>query len=140
MHDPTETCQARPPESRGLMAHPVRVLVVDDYPDNVTSLALLLRWYHHEVDTAYSGPDAIRLAEAHRPDVALLDISMPEMDGYEVARHLRAIFQDRVILIALTANGSDDDRQRVIDAGFDMHLIKPADPVALESLLQTLAR
>jgi CheY-like chemotaxis protein len=68
----------------------------------------------------------------------VLDISMPEMDGYEVARHLRALFQDRITLIALTANGSEDDRRKANDAGFNIHLIKPTDPEKLGLLLLEL--
>jgi CheY-like chemotaxis protein len=117
----------------------VRVLVVDDYPDNVESMALLLRLYGHEVEVALGGPAALRAAAAQQPDAVLLDISMPGMDGYQVARSLRATFRDRpVLLIAITAHGSDEDRRRCEEAGFDLHLVKPADPLEVESLLREL--
>jgi CheY-like chemotaxis protein len=118
----------------------VRVLVVNDYADNVESMAMLLRLYGHEVETALGGPAALRAARANPPEVVLLDISMPEMDGYEVARRLRSMFQDRVVLIALTAHGFEEDKRRCVEAGFDRHLVKPADPVKVEQLLRELAR
>jgi CheY-like chemotaxis protein len=118
----------------------VRVLVVDDYVDNVESMAILLRLYDHEVDTAVGGPAALRAAAAKRPDVVLLDLSMPGMDGYQVAARLREMFDGGVVLIALTALGFDEDRRRCIEAGFDSHLVKPADPPKLEKLIRKLAR
>jgi CheY-like chemotaxis protein len=120
--------------------HHVHVLIVDDYADNVNSLAMLLRFYGHEVDTALNGRSAISQARAHKPDVVLLDITMPGMDGYEVARQLRAIYHDQITIIALTANGSDEDRRRSVEAGIDRHLIKPTDPDKLEALLQELSK
>src|SRR5580704_4258449 len=117
----------------------VRVLVVNDYADNVESMAMLLRLYGHEVETALGGPAALRAARANPPEVVLLDISMPGMNGYEVARQLRSMFQDRVVLIALTAHGFEEDKKRCVDAGFDRHLVKPADPVKVEQLIRELA-
>ena len=119
----------------------VRVLVVDDSPDNVESMALLLRLYGHEVDVALGGPAALRAAQAQQPDAVLLDISMPGMDGYQVARRLRAMFRDkRLLLIAITAHGFEEDRRRCEEAGFDLHLVKPADPLAVEHLLRELGQ
>ena len=123
------------PQQRG-----ARVLVVNDYADNVESMAMLLRLYGHEVETALGGPAALRAAWANPPEVALLDISMPGMDGYEAARRLRSMFQDRLVLIALTAHGFEEDKRRCVEAGFDRHLVKPADPVKVEQLLRELAR
>jgi two-component system CheB/CheR fusion protein len=117
----------------------VRVLVVDDFPDNVLSMALLLRCYGHDVETASNGRAALQSAEASRPEVVLLDIAMPGMDGYEVARRFRDLFRDQIKIIALTAYGTDEDRQRSREAGFDRHLIKPADPQEVEALLRELA-
>src|SRR5580704_17702076 len=117
----------------------VHVLVVNDYADNVESMAMLLRLYGHEVQTALGGPAALRAARANPPEVVLLDISMPGMDGYEVARQLRSMFQGRVVLIALTAHGFEEDKKRCVDAGFDRHLVKPADPVKVEQLIRELA-
>ena len=119
----------------------VRVLVVDDYPDNVESMALLLRLYGHEVEVALGGPAALRAAQARQPDAVLLDISMPGMDGYQVARQLRAMFRDKpLLLVAITAHGFEEDRRRCQEAGFDRHLVKPADPLAVEHLLRELGR
>ena len=122
------------PQERG-----VRVLVVNDYADNVESMAMLLRLYGHEVETALGGSAALRAARANPPEVVLLDISMPGMNGYEVARQLRSMFQGRVVLIALTAHGFEEDKRRCVEAGFDRHLVKPADPVKVEQLIRELA-
>jgi CheY-like chemotaxis protein len=130
----TEQQTLRWPQERG-----VRVLVVNDHADNVESMALLLRLYGHEVDTALGGPAALRAARANPPEVVLLDISMPGMNGYEVARQLRSMFQDRVVLIAMTAYGFEEDKRRCVEAGFDYHFVKPADPVKVEQLLPELA-
>jgi CheY-like chemotaxis protein len=116
----------------------VRVLVVNDYADNVESMALLLRLYGHEVETALGGPAALRAAWTNPPDVVLLDISMPGMNGYEVARQLRRMFQDRVVIIALTAHGFEEDKRRCLEAGFDRHFVKPADPLKVEKLIRNL--
>jgi CheY-like chemotaxis protein len=117
----------------------MRILVVDDYADNVQSMAMLLRLYGHEVETALGGRAALRAARANPPNVVLLDISMPGVDGYEVARQLRTMFQSRVILIALTAHRFDEDKRRCLKAGFDRHFGKPADPVEVEQHLRELA-
>ena len=99
---------------------------------------MLLRLYGHAVETALGGPAALRAARANPPEVVLLDISMPGMDGYEVVRRLRSMFQDRVVLIALTAHGFEEDERRCVEAGFDRHLVKPADPVKVEQLLRRI--
>lgn len=99
----------------------------------------MLRLYGHEVETALGGAAALRSAQVNPPEVVLLDISMPGMNGYEVARQLRTMFQDRVVLIALTAHGFEGDKRRALEAGFDRHLVKPADPVKVEHLLRELA-
>jgi CheY-like chemotaxis protein len=118
----------------------VHVLVVDDYADNVESMAILLRQYGHHVETALGGPAALRAARSNPPEVVLLDISMPGMNGYEVARHLRSMFQGRVVLIAITAHEFEEDKKRCVEAGFDRHFVKPADPVKVERLVRELAR
>lgn len=118
----------------------LRVLVVDDYPDTAESMALLLRLEGHEVDIALDGPEALRIARAVHPDVVLLDITLPGMNGWEVARQLRAMsWGRRPLLIAVTAHGFEDDLRRCRDAGFDFHLVKPADPIELECLLHESA-
>jgi CheY-like chemotaxis protein len=119
----------------------VRVLVVNDSPDNMESMALLLRLYGHEVEVALGGAAALRAAQAQQPDAVLLDISMPGMDGYQVARKLRAMFRDKpLLLVAITAHGFEEDRRRCAEAGFDLHLVKPADPLEVENLLRELGR
>jgi CheY-like chemotaxis protein len=117
----------------------IRVLVVDDYPDSAESMALVLRLFGHEVDTALDGREALRKAQAKPPDVVLMDISMPGVDGYGLARQLRTLFGDRVRLIAITAYSFEEDHQRCLEAGFDLHLVKPADPKEVQSLLEQLA-
>lgn len=117
----------------------VRVLVVDDYPDNAESMALLLRLYGHEAETALSGTAALESARARRPEVVLLDIDMPGMSGYEVAARLRGMFDGGVVLIAIMAHGLESDRRRCLEAGFDLHVVKPADPEKVEGLLRGLA-
>jgi CheY-like chemotaxis protein len=119
----------------------VRVLVVNDSPDNVASMALRLRLYWHEVDVALGGPAALRAAQAQQPDAVLLDLSMPGMSGYQVARKLRAMFRDKpILLVALTAHGFEEDRRRCEEAGFDRHLVKPADPLEVDNLLRELGQ
>jgi CheY-like chemotaxis protein len=119
----------------------VRVLVVNDSPDNVESMALLLRLYGHDVEGVLSGPAALRAAQAQQPDAVLLDISMPGMDGYQVARRLRAMFRGKpLLLVAITAHGFEEDRRRCAEAGFDLHLVKPADPLEVENLLRELGQ
>jgi PAS domain S-box-containing protein len=115
-----------------------RVLVVDDNVDAAESLALLLRATGHEVRTAYDGPAALREAEALRPEVVLLDVGLPRIDGYEVARRLRQQGGLKsALVVALTGYGQDEDRRRALEAGFDVHLVKPADP---QTVLQLVAR
>ena len=114
----------------------VRVLLVDDNVDAAESLAMLLRLWGHEVAVAHDGPDALRAAEAQRPEFALLDIGLPGMDGYELARRLRPQPGfGQTILVALTGWGQEEDRRRSKEAGFDHHLVKPVELSALQELL-----
>ncbi len=113
-----------------------RVLVADDNRDAADSLAMLLRLAGHEVHTAHDGLAAVAVAAEARPDVAVLDIGMPGLTGYDAARRIRAEPWGRgLILIALTGWGQDGDRQRAVEAGFDHHLTKPVDPAVLNDLL-----
>ena len=113
-----------------------RVLVVDDNMDAADSLALLLRLSGQEVRVAHDGPTALLAAQAFRPELVLLDLGMPGMDGYEVARRLRQQPESRTALVvALTGWGQDSDRRRSAEAGFDQHLVKPVEPSDLEKLL-----
>jgi PAS domain S-box-containing protein len=116
--------------------HPCRVLVVDDNKDAAESLAMLLRVAGHEVRTAHDGLTALKMTKTFRPEVILLDIGMPGMDGYEVARRFREQPELKgSLLAALTGYGQEEDRRHSHDAGFDEHLVKPVEPVALERLL-----
>jgi CheY-like chemotaxis protein len=118
-----------------------RILVADDLRDSADSLALVLRLAGHEVQTAHDGLEAVQAAAAFRPDVALLDIGMPKMNGYDAARHIRQQPWGKcTVLIALTGWGQPEDRRRTAEAGFDHHLVKPVEPKALENLLDGLKR
>jgi CheY-like chemotaxis protein len=113
-----------------------RVLVVDDSADAADSLAMLLELEGHEVTTAYSASAALEVAERIHPEVAFIDIGLPQMDGYEVARRLRASGLGREIrLVALTGYGQPDDRDEARRAGFDHHLVKPADLRSVDAIL-----
>jgi PAS domain S-box-containing protein len=118
-----------------------RVLVVDDNVDAADMLVMMLQMFGHEVKAAYSGQAALETAVEYQPDFVLLDIGLPDMNGYEVAQHLRQ--QQRiknVSLIAMTGYGQDSDRQRSEEAGIDLHLVKPVDPKKLQDLLETWAK
>ena len=115
---------------------PRRVLVADDNPDGAESLGLLLEASGHEVHLAYDGAQALEVAARVRPHVALLDIGMPGLDGYEVAARIRReSWGGKMTLIAMTGWGQDADKLAARQAGFDHHLTKPVDPAKLESLL-----
>jgi len=115
---------------------PRRILVVDDQADAATVLARLLRRRGHDVRIAADGAGAIAAAIEYQPEVAILDIGLPGMDGYEIARRLRALPGiEQAVLIALTGYGQDDDIRQAREAGFDHHLVKPTDLDAIERLL-----
>jgi two-component system CheB/CheR fusion protein len=114
----------------------MRILVVDDNVDGLESSAALLQMDGHDVRTARDGPGALRCAEEFRPEVVLLDIGLPEMDGYEVARRLRSMpGQQDTLLIAHSGYGEEEHLQRAAQAGFDHHLVKPADLSQLNALI-----
>jgi PAS domain S-box-containing protein len=116
---------------------PQRILVVDDNIDAADSLALLLQLRGHEIRTANHGLRVVDAVNDFQPGVVLLDIGLPGIDGFEVARRLRAIpHGEALLLIALTGYGQEDDRRRTREAGFNYHLTKPADPSVLEKLLE----
>ena len=118
-----------------------KLLVVDDNMDSAISLARLLRLQGHEVQIAHDGISAIEAANASLPDLILLDIGMPGMDGYEVAKRIRQTPNlERTVLAALTGWGQEEDRRRTADAGFDYHLIKPLGVTALTSVLDSVGR
>ena len=127
----TAECQAARPQHR-------RILVADDNLDALESLAALLALNGHEVHRAQDGAGALQAAVRQRPEVIFLDIGMPQMDGYEVARRIRAHkWGKEMLLIAVTGWGQESDRQRSFAAGFDFHLVKPVD---LEKLNQLLSK
>jgi len=120
----------RSPES------PLRVLVVDDNADAAESLAWLLKHRNHKVGTAHDGRRAVQLAQEFRPQVVVLDLGLPELDGYEVARQLRKSEATRgALLIALSGYGQQEHRRRSSEAGFDYHFVKPLDFAALQRIL-----
>jgi CheY-like chemotaxis protein len=124
--------EQRQPSSR-------RVLVVDDYPDTAETMAMLLRLWGHEVYIAHDGPGALALALKHRPDVVLLDLGLPGMDGFEVARRLRqeAAFRDAFVA-SVSGFTQEVDSRRAREAGCDCHLFKPLEPEQLRQLLDGL--
>lgn len=112
-----------------------RVLVVEDNPDSRETLRLLLNLWGHQVEVAEDGVTGVEKALGWEPEVAVVDIGLPKMDGYEVARHVRAALRDRIFLIALTGYSQYQDRQQALDAGFDVHMTKPADLEKLSGFL-----
>lgn len=119
---------------------PLLVLVADDCPDTTFSLAVLIRLWGHEPLVANDGPAAVEAALARKPDVVLLDIALPGLDGFEVARKLRSPPQTRRTQVwALTGHGAEADHLHCREAGFDRHLLKPFDPCDLRRLLDAVA-
>lgn len=112
-----------------------RVLIVEDNPDSRETLEMLLELWGHDVTSAADGGRGVRQALACRPEVAIVDIGLPVLDGYEVARQIRQAYGGSVFLVALTAYGQPEDRQRALQAGFDAHMTKPANPEDLLRLL-----
>lgn len=126
-----------PSQSRANPLPQRRVLVVDDNRDLAESLGMVLRLWGHDVKVVYDGPGALAAAREYRPDVVFLDIGLPGLDGYEVARRLRGPlgFRDARV-VAITGYGREEDRRKAREAGFDVHLTKPVDPEELQKLLQ----
>ncbi|MCA9153175.1 MAG: PAS domain S-box protein [Planctomycetales bacterium] len=114
---------------------PGRVLIVEDQYDNRSMLRAILELKGMQVLDAASGKEGLELVEAHRPEVAIIDIGLPEMSGYDVARAIREKYQDGIRLIALTGYGQQTDIKSALDAGFDHHLVKPLQPHKLYQLL-----
>jgi CheY-like chemotaxis protein len=128
------------PASLGSASPGRLVLIIEDHDDAREALRALLELEGHRVDAAASGPHGLEMARQHPPDVALVDIGLPEVDGYEVARRLRALGPGCPYLIALTGYGQPEDIKRAREAGFDSHLLKPVDPDALAKVLSALPR
>ena len=128
---------ARPAAGAARPAAAQRVLVVDDNADAALTLELLLRSLGHETHVVHDGNTALEAARRFQPDVVLLDIGLPGIDGYEVARRLRRLGQERALrIVAVTGWGTDADRRRSHEAGFDVHLVKPLDPDDLARVLE----
>lgn len=125
---------------RSPAAAPLKILIVDDNRDSTESLAVLMRLSGHEVRTAYDGLAALREVRTFLPDVVLLDIGLPKVDGYEVARRLRREpARAGMTLLAVTGYGQEEDRRLSREAGFDHHLVKPVDLETLRGLLESSA-
>ena len=115
----------------------MRVLLVEDNKDTLATIAATLRFEKYDVVTAPDGYVALEIAKLYPPDVELLDIGLPVMDGYEVARQLRKQEPARTLYIAaITGYGTPADKQRAAEAGFDAHLTKPAHPISIVKLLE----
>ena len=138
VHPSARAAHTAPRDSRQAAPPRHRILVVDDNRDAADSLALLLTLQGSEVRTAYDGLEAIDAAAAFDPHVVLSDLGMPRMSGYEAAQKIRERCSGRVVLIAMTGWGQEEDKRRSSEAGFDFHLVKPVDLDALEQLLASL--
>lgn len=115
-----------------------RIVIADDNEDLLQMLAWFLEGEGFEVHSALDGHEAVRLAEQHRPDVMILDLGMPGVDGYEAARTVRARpWGDATKLVAHSGYGRREDKHRALEAGFDVHLTKPVDPRELVRLIET---
>jgi CheY-like chemotaxis protein len=118
------------------MPPPRRMLVVDDNPDAASSLAMLLQITGHETQMAHDGLEAVEAAERFRPDVILLDLGLPKLNGYEACRLIRELpCGKNILIVALTGWGQEEDRRKSGAAGFDHHMVKPVDHAALIKLL-----
>ncbi len=113
----------------------IRVLIVDDNEDAAESLSLLLKLDGYEVLAAHEGHEAVRLALAFRPEIVLLDVGLPGLNGYEVCRHLRESGMADALIVAITGYGQEEDIRQAREAGFDAHRVKPVDPEAIRELL-----
>jgi two-component system CheB/CheR fusion protein len=139
MVDQPQTEEQQQPTEKGRATMARRILVVDDNTDSAASLALLLQMCGHETSTAHDGLAALAAVEGFRPHVLLLDISLPKLDGYAVARRIREQpWGKDLLLVALTGWGQEEDRRRSKEAGFDEHMVKPMDFDALMKLLASV--
>lgn len=116
-----------------------KILVVDDNHDSALSMAMMLSIMGHDTRTAHDGESAVDTAESFLPDVVLLDIGLPKLNGYEVAQRIREkAWGKSMYLIAVTGWGQEEDRQRSSEVGLNQHMVKPVEPAALEKLLAEL--
>jgi len=133
---PSEAVKPSSPDRAQLRRH--RILVADDNQDSAVVLAHFLATEGHEVQTVYNGVKAIEAVKNLRPEVAILDIGMPGLNGYDTAQQIRSEFGKRIVLIAVTGWGQEEDKKRSREAGFDYHLTKPIDVSTLEKILAQL--
>ncbi|MBV9949758.1 MAG: response regulator [Myxococcales bacterium] len=140
--DPSCQVDSEPQSRTGAASEPAtrRVLVIEDEPDAREILCLILKEAGHEVHAASTGMEGVTLAGEIEPDVALVDIGLPELDGYDVARALRRQLGSRIFLAAITGYGQRADRERAIDAGFDTHMTKPVEVEKVERLVRQAPR
>jgi CheY-like chemotaxis protein len=126
---------------RGAPAMALRILVVDDNRDSADSLAMLFQLQGHDARVAYHGAEVPDIARWFVPDLAMIDLAMPDVDGFQVLHALRALPQlSHTVLVAMTGFGQQSDRDRTQEAGFDMHLVKPVELSLLEALLVHVER
>lgn len=116
-----------------------RVVVADDYPETAKITCMLLTYLGHDCRAATSSAEALALIAANVPDLAILDIGMPDISGYELARRLRDDHGTAIYLVAMTGWGQPEDQARAIEAGFDRFLLKPIDGTSIANLLESLA-
>jgi len=129
----------RPPVTPTAAPRRFRILVVDDNHDSALSMAMMLQIMGHDTRTAHDGESAVSTAETFLPEVVLLDIGLPKLNGYEVAQRIREkAWGESMYLIAVTGWGQDEDRQRSSEVGLNLHMVKPVEPAALEKLLAAL--
>jgi PAS domain S-box-containing protein len=134
---PSEESRPQPAETR--MRSHCRVLIAEDNADAAAMMEMMLQIKGHDVRVARDGAEAVAIAEAFQPQVAFLDIGMPLVDGYEAARRIRSFMGTRVVLVALTGWGQEEDKRQSRAAGFDHHLTKPPEPEVVEQLIDNCA-
>jgi DNA-binding response OmpR family regulator len=123
---------------RGPSDASLRVLIVDDNIDTAGSLALLLQMWGHEVRTTHDGLSAFEVSMEFRPDAVVLDIGLPHMDGFEVAKRLRSLAEfERTLIVGSSGYSQESDRRRAAEVGINLYFVKPFDPWRLESILES---
>lgn len=134
---PAEKTERRAVAERSAETKPPsrRILVVDDNPATAESLTILLTMWGHRVESAASGAEALALAPVFDPQIVLLDIGLPGMEGYEVARRMREDLHLDPVIVAMTGYGREEDRRRSREAGLRAHMVKPVEPDTLQKLL-----
>jgi CheY-like chemotaxis protein len=135
---PTHTERIGGEQSKRLTSN-LRIEVVDDNHDSANSLGMMLRIMGNDIQIANDGEQAVRVAADFQPDVVLLDIGLPKLNGYEAAQQIREQpWGKKIVLIALTGWGQAEDKRQANEAGFDLHMVKPVDPTSLISILAEL--